>query len=74
MSGDGPARIYIDEQLIGSGELPSSGERSVAAGNHSVEVVFRDGTSDKIDVDVPPGDKVRLRWEAQKLRVIGHGR
>ncbi len=68
--GDRPARIYIDERQVGSGELPSSGEQEISAGRHTIEVVFRDGKSDKLAVDIQPGQRLELVWEAQKLRVL----
>jgi hypothetical protein len=66
--GDRPATIYIDEQRIGSGELPSSGETPVEAGTHTVEVLFRDGTTDRMTITIRPAERILLQWEGKKLR------
>jgi len=68
--GDQPARIYIDERQIGSGELPNSGATRVVAGSHKVEIVFRDGTGDQVTIDVRPDEVVELLWEKRKLRLL----
>jgi len=67
--GDVPARIFVDEEPVGSGELPSSGRRSVAPGSHVVEVVFRGGTRDRMTVAVAPNETVEIRWANKKLLV-----
>ena len=64
-----PARIHINGQQVGSGDLCSE-MRQVDPGEYSIEVIFRDGSIDKITVDVAPGRTVEVLWEAQKLRVL----
>jgi hypothetical protein len=71
---DRPARIYINQQQVGSGELRDTGRQRVVPGLHTIEVVFRDGSVVRDTVEVQSGHIVELLWEAQRLRVLPGGR
>jgi hypothetical protein len=72
LNGDEYADIFIDERRVGSGQLQRRNE-SLSPGRHRIEVIFSDGSTSDLEVEVQSGETVYVIWESRKLSLSKAG-